>query len=59
MPDVRGVFHVLSEGKMARGTAKAADCESLCHDKAWRAKFHEGKTRPGDWWEVKSLRLAV
>ena len=59
VPDVRGVFHVLSEGKMARDAAKAADCESLSHDKAWWAKFHEGKTRSGDWWEVESLRLAV
>ena len=45
VPDVPGVFHVLSEGKMARDAAKAADCESLCHDKAWRANFHEA--RPG------------
>ena len=59
VPSVRGVFHELSEGKMARDAAKAADGESQSHDKAWWAKFHEGKTRPGDWWEVKSLRLAV
>ena len=59
VPDVRGVFHVLSRGKMARDAAKAADCESLSHDEAWWAKFHEGKTRSGDWWEVKSQRLAV
>ena len=58
-PDVRGVCHVLSEGKKARDAAKAADCESLSHDKARWAKFHEGKTRSGDWWEVESLWLAV
>ena len=59
MPDVRGVFHVASEGKKAREAAKNAVRESEWHDKAWWANFHKGKTRPGDWWEVESNRLAV
>ena len=59
MPDVRGVFHVASEGKKAREAAKMAERESEWHDKAWWANFHRGKTMSGDWWEVESNRLAV
>ena len=58
MPEVRGVFHVRSEGKEAREAAKTADREAFWHDQAWWAKFHKGKTSPGDWWEVESQRLA-
>ena len=59
MPDVRGVFHVVSEGKKAREAAKSMQKEFLWHEQGWWTAFHKGKTRAGDWWEVESQRLAV